>query len=62
MDLGTAPQGEIPTVVLLGDTLTVQPPLALLEMVDMLDSETAAEATALEKKSTTCSASIFDCE
>ena len=51
MDLGTAPQGEIPTVVLLGDTLTwVQPPLALLDMVDMLDSETAAEATALEQK------------
>ena len=54
MDLGTAPQGEIPTVVLLGDTLTwVQPPLALLDMVDMLDSETAAEATALEPESTT---------
>ena len=43
--LGTAPQGEIPTVVLFGDTLTwVHPPLALLEMVDMLDSEIAAAA------------------
>ena len=47
MDLGTAPQGDIPTVVLLGETLTLQPPLALLEIVDMLDSETAATATFL---------------
>ena len=60
MDLGTAPQGETPTVVLLGDTLTwVQPPSALLDMVDMLDSETAAEATALEQKSTTYPALVF---
>ena len=60
MDLGTAPQGEIPTVVLLGDTLTwVQPPLALLDMVDMLDSETAAEATALEQKKYNIFSSFF---
>ena len=47
MDLGTAPQGDIPTVVLLGETLTLQPPLALLEIVDMLDSDTAAVAAFL---------------
>ena len=41
MDLGTAPQGEIPTVVLLGDTLTLHPPLALLDMVDMFSAAAA---------------------